>query len=512
VADDLNERASSETEAAGEDVRRHEWSRLDSLCVTLITVAGGILRFIGLSDAKGQMFDEVYYAKDACLYAGEPPDVCGIGSPENYVHPPLGKWLISAGIRIFGHNEAGWRVASAIAGTLTILLLYLLARKLLRSTLGASLASALLAIDLLAFVQSRVSMLDVFVPLFGVATFLFLVYDRDRLTRAPDRARHSSGRPWRLAAGAAAGAAVATKWSGVFFVLAAVVLTLVWEFSARRRDGREHAIKRVLHEEGWTILGWLLLVPMLVYIASYTGRLGGSVFALEWSEQSWWRNLFAEQSEAFKFHWGLDARHPYESPPWSWLLLKRPVAYYVAPDSPDGFIGSIGAFGSPLVWWSFVPALLFAAVSWVRHRALERPEGVILAGVAFTYLPWLMLSRGRSAVFLFYLLPTVPFMCLTLAYFFVRLGRSIEARMAAAVFMLGAIGLFVFYYPLLVGTVLRYESWERRLLFNSEQGCAKPPGEPTTTTTTETVRGRERTRAIETTNRESLPPEGWCWL
>jgi hypothetical protein len=125
----------------------------------------------------------------------------------------------------------------------------------------------------------------------------------------------------------------------------------------------------------------------------------------------------------------------------------------------------------------------------------------------------LLLSSDRSAVFIFYLLPVVPFMCLALAYCFVRLGRSIEARAATALFMAGAVSLFVYYYPLLVGTVLPYGSWERRLLFNSEEACEKPPGEPTTTTTTTAAAGGEdRVRTIETTNRDSLPPRGWCWL
>ena len=511
MADDLNERAPVETGHAGEDVCRPDWTRLDWLCVTLITLAGGFVRFIGLGDAKGQMFDEVYYAKDACLYAGQPSSVCGIASPENYVHPPLGKWLIAAGIKVFGHNEFGWRVASAIAGTLTILLLYLLARKILKSTLGASLASGLLAIDLLAFVQSRVSMLDVFVPLFGVAAFLFLAYDRDRLAAAPAGER-AQWRPWRLAAGVAAGAAVATKWSGVFFLVAAIAITVVWEVAARTRFGGGRPLRRALAEEGPTIVAWLVVVPALVYVTTYIGRVEGSVLALPWGDGSWFYNLFEEQRRALDYHWQLEARHPYESPPWSWILLKRPVAYYVAPDSPEGFIGSITALGSPLVWWSFLPALAFTVWAWMRRRDFLRPEGLILAGVAFMYMPWLLLSSDRSAVFIFYLLPVVPFMCLTLAYCFVRLGRSIEARAAAAVFVAGALGLFVFYYPLLVGTILPYESWERRLLFNSEQACEKPPGEPTTTATTATVEGEERVRTVDTTNRDSLPPRGWCWL
>jgi len=511
VSDELNERASIAPRAAGEDVRRNGWTRLDWVSMMLITLAGGVVRFIGLNDAKGMMFDEVYYAKDACLYAGQAPSVCDIASPENYVHPPLGKWLISIGIRLFGHNETGWRVASALAGTLTILLLYLLARKLLRSTLGASLASGLLAVDLLAFVQSRVSMLDVFVPLFGVATFLFLVCDRDRLA-ATSVAGHQRWRPWRLAAGIAAGAATATKWSGVFFVVAAIAITLVWETAARRRSGQGRSVRRTITQEGATIAGWLVLVPALVYVASYIGRVDGSIIALPWTDNAWVSNLVEEHRLALDYHWQLDARHPYESPPWAWILLKRPVAYYVAPDSPSGFIGSITALGSPLVWWSFVPAFVITALAWIRRRDFLRPEGLILSGVVFTYLPWLVLSSGRNAVFIFYLLPVVPFMCLTLAYCFVRLGRSIEARVAAAVFMAGALGLFAFYHPLLVGTVLPYESWERRLLFNTDEGCEKPPGEPTTTTTTATVRGKERVRTVETTNRDSLPPKGWCWL
>ncbi|MGH2752385.1 MAG: phospholipid carrier-dependent glycosyltransferase [Actinomycetota bacterium] len=511
MADDLNQRLPTEHNSVRQDAHRRDWTRLDSLSVTLITLAGGILRFVGLGDAKGQMFDEIYYARDACLYAGELPSVCGIDSPENYVHPPLGKWLIAAGIKVFGHNEMGWRVASAVAGTITIALLYLLARKVLRSTLGAGIASGLFAIDFLAFVQSRVSMLDVFVPLFGVASFLFLAYDRDRLAGGPSRSRALRGRGWRLAAGIAAGAATATKWSGVFFVVTAIAITATWEVSARVRDREGHALKRAWSQEGLTVGAWLLLVPLLVYLATYVGRIDGSLIAVPWHADSALYNLVEEHRRALDFHVELEARHPYESPPWSWLLLKRPVAYYVAPDAPEGFIGSITAIGSPLTWWAFLPAIVFTTGAWVRRRDLIRPEGLILTGISFTYLPWLFLSQGRSAVFLFYLLPAVPFMCLTLGYCFVRLGRSVEARVATATFMAGALGLFVFYYPLLVGTVLPYESWERRLLFNDAQACARPQGEPVTTPT-ETVGDRTRTETNDTTNPDSLPPDGWCWL
>ncbi|MGH7426620.1 MAG: hypothetical protein ACREJP_10710, partial [Candidatus Methylomirabilales bacterium] len=64
------------------------------------------------------IFDETYYAKDACLYAGLGQQVCKSPGPaeQSFVHPPLGKWLIAAGIKIFGYTPFGWRASAAIFG------------------------------------------------------------------------------------------------------------------------------------------------------------------------------------------------------------------------------------------------------------------------------------------------------------------------------------------------------------------------------------------------------------
>ena len=160
---------------------RFDWSRADTIALTAITLIGGIIRLWHVAQPHQIIFDETYYAKDACWYVNSSPSLCEIDGEANQLHPPLGKWLIALGIRIFGYDSLGWRIASVVAGTITIALLYLLARKLLKSTLAASLAAGLLAVDWLHFVQSRVAMLDIFIPMFAVAAFLFLVYDRDYL-------------------------------------------------------------------------------------------------------------------------------------------------------------------------------------------------------------------------------------------------------------------------------------------------------------------------------------------
>jgi dolichyl-phosphate-mannose-protein mannosyltransferase len=489
---------------------RAAWSPVDTVVLIAITALGGALRLARLDLPKAIMFDETYYAKDACFYLNFSEKVCGVESEQTLVHPPLGKWLIAGGIRLFDYDSFGWRFAAVVAGTITIALLYVVARKLLSSTLGAGMASGLLAVDFLHLVQSRIAMLDIFVPLFGLAAFLFLLFDRDRLLGSePSAARLGLRRPWRVAAGAAAGMAVASKWSGGLFVVAVIVLGLAWEVGARRRVNQRRALLGALRVEGPSIVVALVLVPVVVYVLSYAGRLHGPTPTCERADGSWTNQLLQHQRCMFDFHHDLEANHSYQSEPWSWLALKRPVSYYFD-TAPNGDYKEVLAAGSPFVWWTSTLALLFVAFRWTRRRDFAAPEGTILAGFAFTYLPWLALSSNRSAVFLFYLLPAVPFMCLALGYVASRIGESWEARTATALFGMGAVGLFAFYYPLLADVALPQEQWDKRIWVFDQ--CERP--EPSEPLPTDTTGGRTRTRTTEQTgqNGEDLPPDGWCWI
>ena len=124
----------------------------------LIALASFFLRLFNLGDIKTFIFDEVYYvdgARDLLKFGVE---VSG-NSPEFIVHPPIGKWLIAGGIQIFGDNAFGWRFATALAGSLMILLIALIAHRLFRNSLLTALASALMAVDGLALVHSRTALL-----------------------------------------------------------------------------------------------------------------------------------------------------------------------------------------------------------------------------------------------------------------------------------------------------------------------------------------------------------------
>src|ERR1700755_417645 len=219
----------------------------------LFTAFGAILRFDRLRVPRALIFDETYYAKDAwsilnhgvelklldskianpLIVAGHtnffaPCDhtsACG----EYVVQPEIGKLLIAAGEWLFGLNPFGWRFASAVFGSLAILLICRIARRMTRSTLLGCVAGLLMSLDGLEFVLSRTGILDIFLMFFVLAAFGCVVVDRDvgRAQLAVGVARRQGGqlgprfgiRRWRVAAGVCLGLAVANKWNAAWYII-----------------------------------------------------------------------------------------------------------------------------------------------------------------------------------------------------------------------------------------------------------------------------------------------------
>ena len=159
----------------------------------LVTAFGAFLRFNRLRVPRALIFDETYYAKDAwsilnhgvelnlvsnanaIIQAGHAnifapcngTPACG----EYVVQPELGKLLIAAGEWLFGLNSFGWRFASAVFGSLAILLMCRIARRMTRFTLLGCIAGLLMSLDGLEFVLSRTGILDIFLMFFVLAAF-----------------------------------------------------------------------------------------------------------------------------------------------------------------------------------------------------------------------------------------------------------------------------------------------------------------------------------------------------
>jgi dolichyl-phosphate-mannose--protein O-mannosyl transferase len=483
------------------------WTWIDTAAFVLIVLGAAAIRLAGLNRPTELVFDEIFYARDACWYVTASQAVCGISELTSRSHPPLGKWLIGAGIALFGYEPFGWRITAALAGSATVALTYLLAWRLLRgwvtgaaATVGAVAAAGLLATDLLHLVQSRVAMLDVFIVLFVVGAVLAAVLDRDRDRTRDDVGwrRLALGRPWRLVAGICLGAATATKWSGAYVAPAVIGLVVAWEIAERRRRDPDAGwaawIGRAVRADAVPTILLLGLMPVLVYVASYTGRMPGELLAGPWDPASVWNGIWQHQRAMLDFHTGLGGDHPYQSPPWSWIPLKRPVAYWFGDEG--GTYREILALGNPAVWWPAVLALIGLACTWARSGwRLLRPEPVILAAAVSTYLPWLVLSGDRSQTFLWYLLPTVPFLCLALGVVAAWAWARLAGRVATVAYAVVVVATFAWFLPVTVALPLDADGWRARMLFTD---CERPDG------TTLPL--------PDDSSSQGAPPEGWCWI
>jgi dolichyl-phosphate-mannose-protein mannosyltransferase len=482
--------------------------------VAAVTAGAAIVRLLGLNRPVGFVFDEIFYAQNACRYVIGSAE-CGIEGLASRAHPPLGNWMVGLGIELFGYDEFGWRVISALAGTLTVALLYVLVRRLLRdapptaAAVGAIAAAGLLATDFLHLVQSRTGMLDAFVTLWVVAAVLFAVLHRDRHRRAawdPSPrgwlARLALGRPWLLLAGMALGAAAAVKWSGAYVALGIMVLVIAWEITARRRADDPSAAARTFGAAAWLAvrqelprsLVLLGVVPILVYLASYIGRMPGELIGAPWEPGTVWRGIWEHQADMLGFHTTLAGSHPYESPPWSWLLLKRPVAFFFEPDGAA--YREILSMGNPITWWAGAAGLLGVGVAWLRSGAsIWRPEPVLLAAALAAYLPWLILSGDRSQVFIWYLLPSIPFLYAALGLVAAAAWHTLSGRVVGGAFAAAVLVSFAFFFPILTALPLAPDDWRSRMWVTD---CDRP-GAPTLQLPDD---------EIDT----GPPPTGWCWI
>ncbi|MFJ8790048.1 dolichyl-phosphate-mannose--protein mannosyltransferase [Streptomyces sp. NPDC102462] len=494
----------------------------------LVTLVAGVMRFWNLGSPKAVIFDETYYAKDAWALVHRGFEVnwdknandlvlqsgghLTVPTDAAYVvHPPVGKYVIGLGELIFGFDPFGWRFMTALLGTLSVLLLCRIGRRIFRSTFLGCLAGALMAVDGLHFVMSRTSLLDGVLMFFVLAAFGCLVVDRDRSRArlaaalpadADGRVRpdaHTADtlrlglRPWRWAAGLMLGLAFGTKWNGLYILAAFCVLALLWDVGARKVAGARHPYLAVLkYDTGLTFLA-TVPVAIAVYLASWIGWIlspadGSGGYFRNWAATDgkgghwtflpdWLRSLWHYEHEVYEFHVGLSSPHTYQSNPWSWLVLGRPVSYFYESPSPgaDGCPADAGqkcarevlALGTPLLWWAACFAILYVLWRWLFRR--DWRAGAIACGIAAGYLPWFMYQE--RTIFFFYAIVFVPFLCLAVAMLVGAIvgppgstdTRRVIGASGAGVLVLLIAWNFIYFWPLYTGTAIPIDHWRSRM-------------------------------------------------
>ncbi|MFD4879850.1 dolichyl-phosphate-mannose--protein mannosyltransferase [Streptomyces sp. NPDC058420] len=495
----------------------------------LVTLLAGAMRFYHLGSPKAVIFDETYYAKDAWALVHRGFEVnwdknandlilqhnghVPIPTDAAYVvHPPVGKYVIGLGELIFGFNPFGWRFMTALLGTLAILMLCRIGRRLFRSTFLGCVAGVMMSLDGLAFVMARTSLLDGVLMFFVVAAFGCLLLDRDRARAklaaalpvdSDGRVRPDAHiadtlslgwRPWRWMAGLTLGLAMATKWNGMFYAAAFVVMAVLWDVGSRKVAGASKPYVAVLkHDVGLAFVS-TAPVAISVYVLSWLGWIlspanGTGGYFRNWAATDgkggfwshfmpdWVRSLWHYEHEVYEFNVGLHSPHTYMSNPWSWLVDGRPVSYFYESPSP----GSAGcpagagekcarevlAIGTPLLWWAACFALLYVLWRWAFRR--DWRAGAIACGVAAGYLPWFM-YQDRT-IFFFYSIVFLPFLCLAVAMLIGAVigppgssdTRRVTGAVGAGVLVLLVTWNFIYFWPLYTGTAIPIDQWRSRM-------------------------------------------------
>ncbi len=470
------------------------------LVTAVLGVLAGIVRFQNLGSPTDQgtpVFDEKHYVPQAwqMLRNGGFEDNPGF---ELTVHPPLGKSLIAVGQFLFGYTGVGWRFASAVAGVVMVVLVVRVARRLTRSTLLGAVAGVLLIADGVSHLQSRMGMLDIFLAAFVLGAFACVLVDRDvvrsRLAVAVDEGWVGESafgprlgvRWWRLAGGVLLGLACGVKWSGLYFVAAFGVLTVLFDVTARRAAGVRRpwwgAVARDLAPGLWAFVG----VGVLAYLGTWWGWFG--------SETGIDRHLVAttggdpvsvirgalgsltQYSEhVLRFHSELvtrpDQQHPWESKPWTWPMGLRPMLYYY-----DGSTTGCGEstcvaatmlIGTPALWWLSLPVLGWGL--WRMVARLDWRYAAVVVAYLAGLLPW-FLNLDRQMYF-FYATPMAAFLvlALTLALGHLLGGRADgpERRRTGLLVLALYTGLvvanFVWLWPVLNGDSITEWRWQAEL-------------------------------------------------
>lgn len=388
------------------------------LAVILVLAALMLFPKLGGGDLRG--WDDAFYAHEGrqMLESGDWWNVRFNGYL-NFEYPPMFIWMEAASMRLFGVSDFAARAPAALAGFLTILVVFLLAREL-SGGLWSPIWAAWILLFTLPFVQfSQRAMTDVPFTLFFVAAVFFYV------------------KSWRdpsffLPAGAAIACAILTR-SALGLLPAGLIL--VHEVMMRRvRKPRTPYVAACMS------IG--LLVPGIWYGSQYLlhgeaflighfGFLASKLTGVEAAARHWERTaaLAARESNPVSLSEFLVGLSYYPrvllDTYWPWLpfallglrdrlrdAMKRDeravllVLWLVAVMGPF----SVAAFQRPRYIMAVYPALAIVAAG---------PISI-----------WISRMRSRTQVYVSWLIPGI--VALGIAVFANHLDRAVEMRSVAA--------------------------------------------------------------------------------
>lgn len=405
-----------------------------------------------ISYKNGTYFDEIYHARTAYEFVNHQ-------SVYEWTHPPLGKVLISIGIRIFGMNPFGWRIVGTVFGIFMVPVIYVFAKRAFKHTWLAAVTCILFTFDFMHFAQTRIATIDVYVTFFIMLMYYYMF--KYYCMSFYDTKLSKTFVPLGIC-GVVMGLAIASKWTGIY---AGAGLAIIFFITLYRRwneyrhalenpkgstDGisHKHIINTFKSSTVKTILFccvFYIAVPALIYVLSY-------IPYLQAPDMHGLKSILQNQSDMYNYHSKLVAEHGFASLWYQWPIMYKPIWYYSAEIS-ETLREGISSFGNPAVWWVGIAAFGYQIYMFIRNR--DKISLFLIISYLTQLIPWIPVTR---LTFIYHYFPSVPFVVLMIGYSLYNLyetnpptSKIINIRNICFIYAAAVIALFAMFYPILSG-------------------------------------------------------------
>jgi 4-amino-4-deoxy-L-arabinose transferase-like glycosyltransferase len=368
----------------------------DLVILLLLTLVASTVIFWRLGEGSLGDYDEADYAQSAreMLWWSDlnTPRWNGM---EFFDKPPLCYWLTALAYKVFGVNEFGARVVSALSGVVAILLTYVLGRDLFSSRavgLGASIVLLTVNANLFShgynFLSlARVGMLDM--PLILTMMVAGWLAWRGTTDTGPDRAR------WLIWLGVPLGLGLMIKSIAGLMAYGIVALYLLVA-APRSTWWRRETL-------------WGLILSALVAVPWHAGQL------LVWGRQFW---------DSYMVSLTVGYVTGEQGHTRDWLFYFRSMQR-----------------GFPLLYPVVAVAVIYGLYRALRYRLSSSTQhhddrGVVLL-LCWATVPMILYNLSRSRIG-WYMIPIYPALALLTMYLLVRVLRS---RLAIAAVLVGTLAL-----------------------------------------------------------------------
>jgi len=337
------------------------WFKIGMLAVFILSLA---LRFWGLGRFNTLVFDEVYYAKFAQNYLTQTSFFDG--------HPPLGKYIIAIGMWLSSYipfwqdtvniltgvarSPWSYRWINALFGAFIPLIIAGIAYQLSYRRSFAFLAGLFAACDGIFLVESRYALINQYIVIFGLLGQWLLLVALGHTKRQRTF--------YLILSGISFGAAIATKWNGLFFLTGVYCNWILAWLKQKKQivaaDDRAINTKNISVNDSYYVsteelrqstatlslpqnkTAKKLLLPLQklgqlkIFTAGfYLGIIPLITYSLIWIPhliQNPKYGFIEVHTQIFSFHDRLGGNtsniHPYCAAWYKWPLLNRPIAYF----------------------------------------------------------------------------------------------------------------------------------------------------------------------------------------